>query len=94
MARKSPCEAQRGDSRESAQAHLRSLVAVKLGSQGDFRAIASFARIVFIPHEQLRHLSPLGWDHIQLTGDYRWNMQLVTTLEQRRPVRSSLPATP
>lgn len=41
-----------------------------------------------ITDEQLRHLSPLGWDHIQLTGDYRWNMQLVTTLEQRRPLRS------
>lgn len=46
-----------------------------------------------ITDEQLRHLSPLGWDHIQLTGDYRWNMQLVTTLEQRRPLRSSPPAT-
>ena len=21
----------------------------------------------------LRHVSPLGWDHIVLTGDYDWN---------------------
>ncbi len=45
-----------------------------------------------ITDEQLRHLSPLGWDHIQLTGDYRWNMRLVTALEQRRPLRTRPPA--
>jgi hypothetical protein len=26
-----------------------------------------------ITDEQLRHLSPLGWGHISLTGDYVWN---------------------
>jgi hypothetical protein len=25
-----------------------------------------------IPPEQLAHLSPLGWEHIILTGYYRW----------------------
>jgi TnpA family transposase len=40
-----------------------------------------------ISEEQLRHFSPLGWEHINLTGDYRWNMQLVTGLGQRRPLR-------
>jgi hypothetical protein len=26
-----------------------------------------------IPDELLAHLSPLGWEHINLTGDYVWN---------------------
>ncbi len=25
-----------------------------------------------VPNEFLRHLSPLGWQHINLTGDYLW----------------------
>ena len=24
--------------------------------------------------EQLRHLSPMDWEHIGLTGDYTWNL--------------------
>ena len=27
---------------------------------------------IHIPREQLAHLSPLGWEHIILTGFYRW----------------------
>jgi len=27
---------------------------------------------VDLPEEHLAHLSPLGWAHIQLTGEYRW----------------------
>ena len=27
---------------------------------------------VDLPDEHLAHLSPLGWAHIQLTGEYRW----------------------
>jgi hypothetical protein len=26
------------------------------------------------PDEYLQYLSPLGWDHINLTGDYAWNL--------------------
>jgi hypothetical protein len=25
-----------------------------------------------VPEEYLSHLSPLGWEHITLTGTYRW----------------------
>ena len=25
-----------------------------------------------IPENLLRHISPLGWEHIHLTGEYRW----------------------
>ncbi len=46
-----------------------------------------------ITEEQLRHLSPLGWGHINLTGDYVWNRQQTTSLEHLRalatPTQSS-----
>lgn len=29
-------------------------------------------RGIIITHEQLAHLSPLGWEHIILTGLYKW----------------------
>ena len=30
---------------------------------------------VIIPDEYLQHLSPMGWEHINLTGDYIWNLK-------------------
>ncbi len=41
---------------------------------------------IAVPDEYLRHLSPLHWDHILLSGDYHWNRQLKTNLEQLRPM--------
>ncbi len=41
---------------------------------------------IAVPEEYLRHLSPLHWDHILLSGDYHWNRQLKTNLEQLRPL--------
>jgi hypothetical protein len=32
------------------------------------------------PQELLAHISPLGWAHILLTGEYRWKKQPVTAL--------------
>ena len=26
-----------------------------------------------VPDHRLAHLSPLGWEHVNLTGDYIWN---------------------
>ena len=37
-----------------------------------------------VPEEYPRHLSPLHWDHILLSGDYHWNRPLKTNLEQLR----------
>lgn len=34
-----------------------------------------------IPEEKLGHLSPLGWEHITLTGTYRWDLSATFTLE-------------
>jgi hypothetical protein len=30
---------------------------------------------VDVPDELLAHLSPLGWEHVNLTGDYVWGGQ-------------------
>jgi hypothetical protein len=41
-------------------------------SPGWERAIAVLRQIEDIPDDSLAHLSPLGWEHINLTGDYVW----------------------
>lgn len=38
------------------------------------KAIAKIREQQDIPDEFLTYLSPLGWDHINLTGDYVWNL--------------------
>ena len=35
----------------------------------------------------LAHLSPLGWEHINLTGDYHWDAEQLFRLNQFRPLR-------
>ncbi|MBM7585655.1 TnpA family transposase [Bacillus pakistanensis] len=44
-------------------------------------------RGVEIPEEYLQHISPLGWEHIALTGDYVWNLKQDGTIDQLRPLR-------
>ena len=34
-----------------------------------------------VPAECLPHLSPLGWEHINLTGDYVWDLRQTTTFQ-------------
>jgi len=36
------------------------------------RAIAALREIEDVPDSLLAHLSPLGWEHVNLTGDYIW----------------------
>ncbi|MBP1807501.1 TnpA family transposase [Rubellimicrobium aerolatum] len=43
-----------------------------------------------VPPDLLQHLSPLGWQHINLTGDYLWT-DPPTQAGQLRPLRQSLP---
>jgi TnpA family transposase len=40
-----------------------------------------------VPAECLPHLSPLGWEHINLTGDYIWDLQQTTTFQRLRALR-------
>jgi TnpA family transposase len=37
--------------------------------------------------EQVKHLSPVAWDHISLTGDYLWNFDQRSDLTDLRPLR-------
>lgn len=37
------------------------------------RAIAALRTVEDAPDHLLAHLSPLGWEHVNLTGDYIWN---------------------
>jgi TnpA family transposase len=39
------------------------------------RAVEQVRREIGIPDEYLQYLSPLGWEHINLTGDYIWNLR-------------------
>jgi TnpA family transposase len=36
----------------------------------------------------LAHLSPLGWEHINLTGDYHWETSLALGPDQFRPLQT------
>ena len=37
------------------------------------RAIAALRTVEDVPDHLLAHLSPLGWEHVNLTGDYIWS---------------------
>ncbi len=41
-----------------------------------------------ITDKHLEHLTPLGWEHISLTGDYIWNPKLSTSLTNLRDLRT------
>ncbi|WP_420820972.1 Tn3 family transposase [Shimazuella alba] len=45
------------------------------------------AKGIDIPEEYLKHLSPLGWEHVNLTGDYIWNLKQRVPLDNLRPLR-------
>lgn len=34
----------------------------------------------------LKHISPLGWEHINFLGEYRFDSRGITTLESLRPL--------
>jgi TnpA family transposase len=39
------------------------------------RAVATLRKVEDVPDQLLAHLSPLGWEHVNLTGDYIWGNQ-------------------
>jgi TnpA family transposase len=42
-----------------------------------------------VPDKLLPHLAPLGWQHVNLTGDYLWDAEGVVGLDGFRPLRGS-----
>jgi hypothetical protein len=41
-----------------------------------------------VPLELVRHIAPLGWEHISLTGDYVWAADAQPAPVALRPVRA------
>jgi TnpA family transposase len=55
------------------------------------RAVAALRQIEDVPDHLLVHLSPLGWEHVNLTGDYVWSVQqnLSENHDGLRPLRAA-----
>ena len=56
------------------------------------RAIAALCQTEDVPDQLLAHLSPLGWEHVNLTGDYIWSAERPVTESHRdgfRPLRAA-----
>jgi hypothetical protein len=53
------------------------------------RAITALREVEAVPDELLKHLSPLGWEHVNLTGDYVWGSieQVAEDGDGFRPLR-------
>ena len=47
-----------------------------------------------VPDALLAHLAPLGWQHINLTGDYLWDADSLPVAEEFRQLRQSPVAPP
>jgi Tn3 transposase DDE domain-containing protein len=62
------------------------------------RAITALRGAEEVPDHLLAHLSPLGWEHVNLTGDYVWSRadQRTVNADGYRPLRmaseAALPA--
>ena len=55
-------------------------------SEDDFDGIARRGHDV--SPELIRHVAPLGWQHIALTGDYSWNLAAPLAPDALRPLRN------
>jgi TnpA family transposase len=54
------------------------------------RAITALRAVKPVPDEFLAHLSPLGWEHVNLTGDYVWSEanEVTENRDGYRPLRA------
>ena len=55
------------------------------------RAVAALRQTEDVPDQLLTHLSPLGWEHVNLTGDYIWSAEQPNTENPDgfRPLRTA-----
>jgi hypothetical protein len=58
------------------------------------RAAEALARSTPIDPALLQHVSPLGWEHINLTGDYTWHTNKRVAKGGFRPLRTHRTAPP
>ncbi|MEX2104439.1 MAG: Tn3 family transposase, partial [Bacilli bacterium] len=40
--------------------------------------------------DMLAHISPLGWEHINFLGEYKFDLKKVTTLNSLRPLKNNV----
>jgi len=54
------------------------------------RAVAMLRKSEDVPDSLLSHLSPLGWEHVNLTGDYNWAVvqEVSEHIDGMRPLRA------
>jgi len=54
------------------------------------RAVEALRKVENIPDSLLAHLSPLGWEHVNLTGDYVWGAEqsVSENIAGLRPLRT------
>jgi Tn3 transposase DDE domain len=54
------------------------------------RAVAALRQAEDVSDQLLSHLSPLGWEHVNLTGDYVWvaEQSLSENIDGLRPPRA------
>ena len=54
------------------------------------RAVAMLRKSEDVPDSLLSHLSPLGWEHVNLTGDYIWaaEQEVSENIDEMRPLRA------
>jgi hypothetical protein len=52
------------------------------------RAVAALREVEDVPDQLLAHLSPLGWEHVNLTDDYVWPAVEEMTGNALRPLRT------
>jgi TnpA family transposase len=55
------------------------------------RAVAALGERGAVDESLFRHLSPLSWEHIHLTGDYVWHANRRVAKGRFRPLRQSAP---
>ena len=53
------------------------------------RAVAALQAATPVTDDLLAHLSPLGWEHINLTGDYVWASDMSETIDGLRALRTT-----
>ncbi len=58
------------------------------------RAVDVLRKFEDVPASMLAHLSPLGWEHVNLTGDYVWGVEqsLSENIDGLRPLRTQADA--
>jgi Tn3 transposase DDE domain len=54
----------------------------------------SLAKSASIDLAHLQHVSPLGWEHINLTGDYTWHANKRVAKGGFRPLRTPKTTSP